>query len=461
MEKTLNTASNADLIARFVATHRDREYPVEVLDAAKQCLVDWFGVCLGALTEPPAVRVHRMVTGWGTTGNARMLLGGRGTPTAAALANGTLAHCLDYDDTHLESILHGSGPTWAATLAVGTDRASSERDLLSAFITGFEVGTRIGNRGIGERLNHSGWHTTCVLGHFSSAVAASVLLGLDETKVKHALGLAATQVSGLTASIGTMAKPFHAGKTASDGVLAAELAAQDFEAATDLLDSEQGLIPTLFQDRSVRMRIAEFGSRWEVTRNSFKPYAACQLTHASIDSARRLAQAVGGAEITRVQAFVNPLAIKLAGHTNPTTQTQARFSLAYTVALGLAGRRAALDDFSEERLRDTRIADLARRVDLVACEEVERAAARLIVTLADGRTLTDETPLAYGSFGNAMQWPDLKAKFMSMAKPALGRDAVELFDVLRDFEAPGRLRQMLALLDRRELEARPAITAAR
>jgi 2-methylcitrate dehydratase PrpD len=445
----VNTTPNADSIARFVVDHRRRDYPTEVLDAARQCLVDWFGVCLGALTEPPAVAVHRMVSAWDSRGPARMLAGGHAAPVPAALANGTLAHCLDYDDTHIESILHGSGPTWAATLAAGAQAKANERDLISAFITGFEVGTRIGNGGIGVRLNHSGWHTTCVLGRYSSAAAACALLGLDAIQVKHALGIVATQVGGLTASVGSMSKPFHAGKTASDGVLAAELAATGFEATLDLLDSAGGLMPTLFQDPSVIVRIAEFGHDWEITRNSFKPYAACQLTHASIDCALKLGESMRGAEVTRIRAYVNPLAIKMAGHTNATNANEGKFSLAYTIALGLSGYRARLEDFMAGRLNDAALRALAARVETVPSDAIERTAARVEVTLADGRTLVEETQLAFGSVGHPMRWPDLEAKFLSLAEPVLGREARALFDVLRDFDKAGRLREAFAILDSR------------
>ena len=444
----MTVTSNADLIAHFVARHRGRSYPEGVLDAAKQCLVDWFGVCLGALAEPAALCVHRTVAAWRSQGNARILLGGRSAPVAAALINGTLAHCLDYDDTHLESLLHGSAPTWAATLAVGTDRGSSERDLLSAFITGFEVGTRIGSNGIGEQLNSRGWHTTCVLGRFSSAVAAAVLLDLDQAQIKCALGLAATQVGGLTASVGTMAKPFHAGKTAADGVLAAELAAQGFKAPADILENDDGLIPTLFQDSAMRVGIAAFEDRWDITQNSFKPYPACQLTHASIDCARRLAEVIGDAEIRRVRAFVNPLATRLAGLTNASTSTEGKFSLAYTIALGLAGRQVTINDFGEQSLRNPHIVTLASRVETIACEEIARTAARLEITLASGRVLTEETLFHIGSIGNPMKWPELQTKFMSMAEPELGTFAADLLGILRDFDQPGSLRAAFALVDR-------------
>lgn len=443
------TTPNADAIARFVVEHAHRDYPADVLDAARQCLVDWFGVCLGALTEPPAVAVHRMVSAWASQGRARMLAGGHAAAVPAALANGTLAHCLDYDDTHIESILHGSGPTWAAALAAGAQHNASERELLSAFITGFEVGTRVGNGGIGVKLNHSGWHTTCVLGRYSSAAAASALLGLDAMQLKHALGIVATQVGGLTASVGSMSKPFHAGKTASDGVLSAELAAQGFEGAIDLLDSERGLMPTLLQDPSVTVRVAEFGKTWEITRNSFKPYAACQLTHASIDCALKLGESIGRAEVERIRAYVNPLAIKMAGHTNAATSNEGKFSLAYTIALGLSGYRATLEDFMAGRLRDGRLQALAARVETIPSDDVERTGARVEVTLADGRTLSEETQLAFGSLGHPMRWPDLEAKFLSLVEPVLGSRARALLDVLRDFDKPGRLREAFEIIDAR------------
>jgi 2-methylcitrate dehydratase PrpD len=456
---TVNATPNADSIARFVVEHRHREYPAAVLDAARQCLVDWFGVCLGALTEPPAIAVHRIVSAWRSQGHARMLAGGHAAPVPAALVNGTLAHCLDYDDTHIESILHGSGPTWAATLAAGAERNASERELLSAFITGFEVGTRVGNGGIGVRLNHSGWHTTCVLGRYSSAAAASALLGLDVLQVKHALGIVATQIGGLTASVGTMSKPFHAGKTASDGVLAAELAAQGFEAAVDLLDSERGLMPTLFQDPSVAVRIADFGRTWEITRNSFKPYAACQLTHASIDCALKLGESIRGAEVVRIRAFVNPLAIKMAGHTNAATANEGKFSLAYTIALGLSGYRARLEDFMAGRLGDGRLRALAARVETIASDAIERTGARVEVTLADGRTLCEETQLAFGSVGHPMGWPDLEEKFLSLAEPVVGNRASALFGVLRDFK-PGRLREAFDIIDARAARTSSTLVAS-
>ena len=158
--------------------------------------------------------------------------------------------------------------------------------MLAAFVAGFETASRVGY-GLGEAVTARGWHSTGVFGRLGAAAASAVLLKLDVERTLHALGAAATQTSGLTASFGTMAKPFHAGKAAMDGVLSAQLAAGGFRAATGLLESAGGLDSALVQDHSVRIKPADF-SGWEILNNSFKPYAACHLTHPAVDAGRAL-----------------------------------------------------------------------------------------------------------------------------------------------------------------------------
>src|SRR5438067_11913731 len=155
--------------------------------------------------------------------------------------------------------------------------------MLAAFITGFEVAARIGD-GLGEPVSARGWHGTGVFGRLGAAAAASVLLRLDAERTLHALGAAATQTSGLVASFGTMAKPFHAGKAAMDGVVAAQLAAAGLAAAPGLLEPGGGLDNALVQDGTVRIAPVDLAG-WRILDNSFKPYAACHLTHPAVDAA--------------------------------------------------------------------------------------------------------------------------------------------------------------------------------
>lgn len=419
-------------VCRYIAGARDRALPADVLDEARKCLLDWTAVCVGAYDAPEAARLQKVMASWHSQGQARMLWGGQSSAAVTALINGSLSHCLDYDDTHIPSVIHVSGPLWAALLAVGTARGCAQALLLRAFVTGFEVAARIGDQGVGIRLNNSGWHATATLGRLAVAAGVAVLLDLDEAQTAHALGLAATQASGLTASFGTMAKPLHVGKTAMDGILAAELAQAGFEGATGVLDVHSPLLRTLLQDPELVLQLAPLEGDWEIRRNSFKPYAACQLTHGAIDAARQARTAVAGRAIARMQVEVNPLAIKIANIGQARTPTEGRFSMGYCVALGLQGHAVTLQDFSHERLQEPALQALADRLESVADETVSRTAARLHIELEDGSRITEWVEHAFGSIGNPLGWPELETKFLALVEPVTGR-AAELLRALRAF----------------------------
>jgi 2-methylcitrate dehydratase PrpD len=428
----MSEPSQTQQVCRYIAGSRRRDIPEDVLDEARKCLLDWTAVCVGAYDAPEASRLQKVMGQWQSQGQARMLWGGQSSAAVTALINGSLSHCLDYDDTHIPSVIHISGPLWAALLAVGTARGCPQELLLRAFITGFEVAARIGDRGVGLRLNNSGWHATATLGRLAVAAGVAVLLDLSEMQTSHALGLAATQASGLTASFGTMAKPLHVGKAAMDGLLTAELAQADFEGAAGVLDADSPLLRTLLQDPDLVLQMAPFDSVWEICRNSFKPYAACQLTHGAIDAARRARTAVAGRAIARMRVDVNPLAIKIANIRKASTPCEGRFSMGYCVALGLHGYAVTPQDFLPERLQQPKLRELANRLELVGDATVSRTAARLRIELEDGSHITEWVEHALGSIGNPLGWPELETKFLALVEPVTGR-AIELLEWLREF----------------------------
>lgn len=442
------STTNSTRAAEFIGALRSQPLSDASLDAAKMCLVDWLAVCIGARGLPEASILRRYLKAAGGQGDAPLLIGGSASAETAALVNGTLSHCLDYDDTHIPTALHASGPTWAAVLALGAVRKSNELDMLRAFVGGFEVGASLGSGGVGVRLNESGWHSTGVLGRISSATASACLLGLDTQAIEDALGLAATQASGLTASFGTMAKPFHAGKAGMDGVVAAELAEAGLGASRALLDSPKGLFGTVFQDRETVPSLDGLGVVSEIMRNSLKPYAACQLTHGPIDAAKALRDKIGNAQVEAITIYVNPLGVEIAGVRDPRTPMAGRFSTAYCVALALCGYPVSPEDFVETRLNDPRLMDLTRRVELSGTPEVTRTGARLEARLADGADVSVTVEHAFGSEGNPMKWPQLEAKFMSLVKPHLGAATQEFYETLLNFERPGAFAQTLGLLAR-------------
>ncbi len=440
-------------VASWAAAAPGRNWPPEALEAARACLLDTLGVTLGALGEPAGRAVRRVVENWQAAGNARIALGGTTCAAGAALVNGTFAHCLDYDDTHVGATAHLSAPVWSATLAVGQQVGAEGREMMAAFIAGFESGARLG-KGIGGVANLRGWHSTGTFGALGAAVAASVLLKLDEDGIAHALGAAATQAGGLTGSFGTHAKPFHAGKAAMNGILAAELAAAGFEASQTLLEAEGGLGGALVQDGAAAIGAVDFEEGWELLRNTVKPYAACLLTHPVIDAARALAPEAAGREAERIEVRVNPAAIRLAGKPDPQTPLEGKFSLAFCTALGLAGRPAVEGDFTAGTLADPALRDMLARVEPVAEPGRDTRSAVLEVQWADGAADRRETALARGNPGNPLSRADLDAKFRSLAGPALGDAADALNALAWDFDAPGRAGDLHSLLAAQE--ARPS-----
>jgi len=432
---------NSREIVEFIRIMRHDGMPDEVLDIAKKCLVDWCGVALGAHRQQAGVAVRQVVASWQSRGDAQVLLGPRSSPLAAALINGTLAHCLDFDDTHIDSVAHLSGPTWAAVLAQGGAQSASEMQMLRAFVSGYEVGARLGGSGFGVTVDQHGWHSTGIFGCLAAAAGTCSILGLRDAAIPHALGAAATQAAGLTASFGTMSKPFHAGKAAFNGLLAAQLADAGFVAGTDILEPAGGLARTLVQDSATVLDRVDFGGGWALTRNSFKPYACCLLTHAAVDAARAMHREIPDEPWRRIEAHVNPMAIHLAGKTVVNTPLEGKFSLSFCVALALCGYRLTELDFVTSVLGNANVQRMSAKVSLVPDDRMHKTQAELHFERVDGTIVVQRVDNALGTPGNPVTWAHIEEKFLSLTEPVLGSRAASLFSTLRDFERSGQYQK--------------------
>lgn len=445
-------ASRGEQLAVYITGTPAREFPPEVVDAALRALVDYIGVAVGASEDAPVRPVRRTVAAWNAQGGSTVFMGGRTTPALAALANGTMAHAMDYDDTHPGGAGHPSGPCWSTALAMAEHHAAGEGDALAAFITGFEIMARLGGGGppgVGRSLQRRGLHPTSVFGRTAAAAAACVLLRLDESQVRYALGIAATTAGGLVGSFGTHSKPFHAGKAAMDGILAAQLAAEGFVSATQLYELEKGLLDAFIQNREVEVPPLDFDERWEILGNGFKPYASCRATHPSTQAARSLAEGVAGRKISKVHARVHPNALVTAGKTAPRTPLEGKFSVPFCIALGLRGYRVVSSDFVDATMRDAAVMDVVPLVQLEAVQGQSPHSAFLDVTLDDGERLHGETKIVLGHPENPMSWEDLRVKFEGLVEPVLGSTATpELFDAAREFGEPDSLARLMSLLRR-------------
>ena len=415
-----------DGLVDFVLGLELASLPSEVIEAAGRSVTDWVGTAIRGSREPLAEAIGKVIAATGGEPQATVL--GRGQRTSALLAsmaNGAQSHALDFDDTHLPSVVHGSAPVAPVVLALGEWRHVTGADTLAAFIAGFEVETRIG-RVIGPKLTERGWHATATLGHFGAAAAAGKLLHLNAGQLVHALGIAGTQATGLTASFGTMSKPLHPGKAAMNGLLAAMLAREGFTGSPAMLDGPGGLSETYLGISDLSPALKDLGKRWQLLGNSTKFYAACHLTHATVDAARgiRAQSTLGGDAIEAVECHVHPLVMKVANQRNPRTDLEAKFSISFCAAVALVRGDAGEAEFNLAALADPDVGRVMARVAPTPDPSMAVDAARMTVRLTDGRVLEHHVSAARGTPGNPPSRDDVEEKFRRLAEVVLPAERV-------------------------------------
>lgn len=451
MDTHVNTTTRSQQIAAYAAGALTREFPPEVTRMAKGALIDVMGVAIGAWDDECVRPVRRVVEAWGAPGNAQIIMGGRTKPAFAALANGTMAHAMDYDDSHQMGAGHISCVCGSTALAMAGQLGCNEKDTLAAFITGFEVMARLGGGGppgVGRSLHRRGLHPTSVFGRVGAAVVASVLMRLTPQQIEYAMGAAATTAGGLVASFGTHSKPFHGGKAAMDGILAAELAQQGFHSSTQLLELEKGLLDAFIQDRKVEVPPMDFDHHWELARNGFKPYASCRATHAAIQTSRKLASLAAGKKITRVHARVHPNVAVVANKPSPQTPLEHKFSVRYCIAMGLTGYRLVASDFTEQLKQDAAMRQVAAVTEIEVVPDQPQYEAHIDVFVeGQNEPLHADTNIVLGHADNPMSEEEVWGKFDGLVTPVLGAPkARELYNLLQQWETPGNLNRIIGMV---------------
>ena len=444
--------------SKWLAGVQALELPAAVVDAARTCLMDWFACTLGGINDPLVSILQRRLKVWSPSGSAPLLTGHYSAPAFAALLHATAAHTTDFDDTHIWTDAHFSGPTWAAILAqLGDKPQASDAFLCKAFVAGFETGAKLGGRRLGHAMVHRGFQATAMLGRLSGAAACSVMAGLDAQRTAMALSIAGCQTAGLSISAGTMMKPFNGGKTAFDAVIAAELAADGFIADPALFEQGGGeigaqriggLARAFVQDGYAEFAYPDFAAGWEILRNSTKAYPCLHGIGPVIDAARELSAQIAGRKIVKVRAYVGPSVPKIARYDRPATAHEGRFSIQYCAALGLLDRPFTEQNFAPDVMRSPEVEQLVNRVEVVPTEGRKMYNAAVDVTLDTGEVLLADVPLGRGHPGRPLTAQELQAKFCMLVEPVLGSLTAELVDVLREFPRNGTIRHAFEIVTR-------------
>ena len=339
---------------------------------------------------------------------------------SAALINGITSHTFDFDDTHLKTIIHPAGPVASAVLALAEHKALSGRAVLDALVLGIDVSCRVGNLMYPDHYDR-GWHITGSTGTLGAAAGCARLLGLNEQQTAMALGIAASQPVGMREQFGTMTKPFHPGGAARAGLMSALLASQGFTASSKALEAPRGMIQTISTKYAWNEVTDELGQRFEISFNTYKPFACGIVIHPSIDACSQLrAQGVNADQVERIELKVHSLVLELTGKKEPADGLQGKFSVYHGCACGLIFGKAGEPQYDDAIVNREDMVALRRKVVATVDDSIDEASADVTAVLKDGRKVHVFVKNAIGSLENPMTDAMLEGKFHDLSDPVLG-----------------------------------------
>ena len=431
----------AQRLGTFAAGLTPSGLPRDVVEQAARLLLDTAGVTLAAVPEEFAGSIQTVARGLGGPPEAS-LWGAREQVgmAAAVLANGTLAHGLDYDDTLEDAIVHTGSCCATAALAAGEARHAPGAEVLAALVAGVEVMAAVGSACPGA-FHRRGFHPTALCGAFGAAAATGRLLGLTAAQFTTAFGLCGSQASGIIEYLadGSWTKRLHAGWAAHAGVVAAHLAQAGFTGPRTVFEGTHGFYQAFGGEPPDAARLAALadglGREWVIQRLMFKAYPCGSINQPYMDCAARIRTrpgfdpaAIRAIVCRTAEGPVHRLWEPLAQKRRPTTPYGAKFSLPYCIALVLVEGQAGVDGFSETRTRDPRILAVADRVDYVLDPTLpypRRFTGHVRVELADGRVLEETQDAPRGGPAHPLAPEELQAKFRANAARVLPHAQVD------------------------------------
>jgi 2-methylcitrate dehydratase PrpD len=419
------------------------DLPQEVRAIARQCVLDYIACTLAGAKEELADILLAEMREQGGAPAATVIGHAERLPVlSAALVNGATSHALDFDDVNLAMTGHPSVVLLSALLALAEERGSSGIDVMTAFVAGYELQCRLGLLLAPGHYNVLGFHATGTLGSFGAAAACAHLLGLDGEKFAAALGIAGTQAAGLKSMFGTMCKPLHAGKAAYHGLLAARLAQRGFTSRGDVVECAQGFARTHSADYHPDKALATPHGGFHIRNNLFKYHAACYMTHAPIEAARKLREQHGLTpdRIARIRLALDETCDRICNIAAPRTGLEAKFSLRLTTAMALAGLdTGGLAAYSEATAADPTLIALRDKVEFDFSPGRSNTVAEMEIELTDGTRVAARHDAGVPTTDVDEQGRRIEEKFIALAEPVLGgaktRDLlgeIGRFEALRD-----------------------------
>jgi 2-methylcitrate dehydratase PrpD len=453
-------------VADFIVGTRYEDIPADVLALGRKSLLDGFGLALAGSVSEMGPLVRRYIGSFSSSEAKSSVIGGHIKAPArfAAMANGIFIHADDYDDTQLSVapdrvyglLTHPTVTTLPPAFALAEMNGISGKELILAYQIGVEVECKIAEA-IAPRHYESGFHTTGTIGSFGSAAVCAKLMSFDEKQTATALGIAASEGSGLRNNFGSMTKPFHAGRAAENGIVACDFASMGWTASQEILEARNGFFDAAGGGFDPKVIVNRLGKPWTFANPgvSIKPYPSGSLTHPAMGEMQRLIREnnIKAAEVEKVDMGGNSGMMGALLHHRPVNALQGKFSMEFCMAILLLDRKAGLSEFTDAVVQRPDVQELLRRVNFYVDPEAERAGLNkmtslLRVHLKNGQVISGRADTAKGHPANPVSFEEEADKFRGCAEysrwpSAKAEAAIQAVKKLEDLKDVSQLSSAL------------------
>ncbi len=463
-------ASLTAYVADFVINTKASSIPADVMHLGKRSILDGIGLALAgnAAESGHIVRGYLKSLGLPSSKGATVIGTNLKYPARfAAFANGIAIHADDYDDTQLAVakdrvyglLTHPTAPALPPVLALGEIGNRSGLDVLAAYQVAVEAETKI-CEAINPRHYDHGFHSTATIGAITAAAGAARMMGLNLEQTRRALGIGASQSAGLRENFGTMTKPFHPGRSAESGIVAADFAKMGWTATPIVLEAGRGFFKAAGGGYDPAAIEGKLGNPWTFSFPgvSIKPHPSGSLTHPGMGLMLDLIRShdIKPDQVVKVKVGTNRHMPNALIHHRPTNELQAKFSMEFCMAILLLERRAGLAEFTDKVVNSAKVKKMIEKVEFGVHPEAEAAGYEKMTTLidielADGRRINGRADFGKGSPSNPMSDDELAAKFRECA--AWGKlpkaNAGKVVDMVFGLEKLKSIRELTRLLARK------------
>jgi 2-methylcitrate dehydratase PrpD len=438
--------SETKALSTYVVSSRITDIPADVIHEAKRALLNFLGCAMGGSREPAVDIAIQALQSFSGERTARLLARPeRFDPLYASVINGISGHVFEYDDTTPMNYIHPTPPVASALFAYASANRVSGPEFIHAYLMGFETESRIGNAIYPSHYN-AGWHITATAGVFGAAAAIGKLENLSTEQMIWAMGLAATQASGIREMFGSMAKSFHAGHAARNGYLSAVLAKAGFTAGVHAIEGARGFAPVLSSKYDLSKITAGLGEDFQIRYNTYKPYPCGIVVQPTIDGCIELHREFHPApeSIREVRVRVAPLVLDLCNKRDLRQGLDSKYSIYHSAAVGLVRGKAGLDEYSDAAVIDPLISRIREKVAPIGDATITEDQSSIEVELENGSVLRRFVECSLGNLKKPLSDAQLEEKFRDQARVPEADRLIEMCWALDRLQDVGELVKVTA-----------------